>query len=76
MHAASAGAASDAVVPDAPPTLPDKTAPTTSAVKSEVDANPFREMGGSNEADFSDQIMLKTIGTIGRDSLSKNFSVT
>jgi hypothetical protein len=44
--------------------LPDKTAPTGSVVKPEVDANPFREMGGSKEADFNNVIMLETIETI------------
>jgi hypothetical protein len=31
---------------DACPTRPDKAAPTGPVVKSEVDPNPFREMGG------------------------------
>ena len=57
-RAASVGAAFDADLTDARPTLPGRAEPTGSVVKSEVDDNPFREMGGSNEADFNNVIML------------------
>jgi len=63
-HAASGGAASDAVVPDVPPTLPNKTQPTGSVAKSELDANPFRDMGGSRSPDFNHVLLRETLATM------------
>jgi len=63
-RAARTGAASDAVAPDAQATLPDKAAPTGSTAKSEVDATPLREIGGSEYADFNHVVLRETLATI------------
>jgi hypothetical protein len=41
-----------------------ESAQTGSVVKSEVDANPFRDMGGSQDPDFNHVILRETLATI------------
>ncbi len=70
-HAARAGAASDAIVPDARPTLSDnerklsnECIPTKPVVTVEVRASTFHEMGGSKVDDFNNVILHETLATI------------
>ncbi len=60
----NADATPDAVAPDARPTLLGKAAPTGSMVKSEVDSDRFREVGGSKDADFNHVVLRETLATI------------
>ena len=73
VRATRAGAAPDAIVRAGRPTRPDKarkkpisttSTPDGPVLKAEVDANPFRGMGGSKEDDFNNVILRETLVTI------------